>query len=162
MNLRCQANHVTQCLDTVPPHSVHDPTPCTIFQNSTLAFNLLLLNHIDVFKPNSLIQYSEVVLGLSSSNKIYRNRTGSLIWRPERNGREFDRLFVFCNCNSSVAVIESPLVSFECSMTVESSYSVDLIVKGRLRKCDRTKRTRFLDLPTSSSSIDRFSPTLAF
>ena len=47
-------------------------------------------------------------------------------------------------------------------MTVESSCSDDLIISGRLRKCDRTKRTRFLDPPTLSSSMDRFSPTLAF
>jgi hypothetical protein len=29
---------VQRRLSTVPPHSVHDPTPCTIFQNSTSAF----------------------------------------------------------------------------------------------------------------------------
>jgi hypothetical protein len=127
-----------------------------------MAYFLLLLNHIDICKSNSLIQYSEVVLELSSNNEIYRNRAGGLVWRPERSGREFDYLFASCNCNPSVAVIESPLVSFECSMTVESSRDIDLIVNGRLLKCDRTARTRFIGLPISSSSIDRFSPTLAF
>src|ERR1700731_3090726 len=100
-----------------------------------MAYFLLLLNHIDVCKPNSLIQYSEVVLELSSNNKIYRNCAGGLVWRSERNGREFDYLFASCNCSSSVAIIASPLVSFECSMTVKSCYSVYLIVSGRLRKC---------------------------
>jgi hypothetical protein len=92
-----------------------------------MAYFLLLLNHIDVCKPNSLIQYSEVVLELSSNNEIYRNRAKGLVWRPERNGKEFDHLFAFCNYNSSAAIIISPLVSFECSMTVESSCDVDLI-----------------------------------
>jgi hypothetical protein len=92
-----------------------------------MAYFLLLLNHIDVCKPNSLIQYSEIVLELSSNNKIYRNRAGGLVWRPERSGREFDYLFASCNCNSSAAIIVSPLVSFECSMTVESSCNVNLI-----------------------------------
>src|SRR5450432_2575638 len=127
-----------------------------------MAYFLLLLNHIDICKLNSLIQYLEIVIELSSSKKIYRNLTGSLIWRPERNGKEFDPLFAFCNCSSPVVIIASLLVSFECSMTVESSCGVDLIVNDRLRKCDRTKRTRFLDPPISSSLIDRFSPTLAF
>jgi hypothetical protein len=95
-----------------------------------MAYFLLLLNHIDVCKPNSLIQYSEVVLELSSNNEIYRNRAGGLVWRPERNGREFDYLVASCNYNSSVAVIVSPLVSFECSMTVKSSCDVNLIVNG--------------------------------
>jgi hypothetical protein len=57
-----------------------------------MAYFLLLLNHIDVCKFNSLIQYSEAVLELSSGNKIYRNRAGGLIWRLERGGKEFDRL----------------------------------------------------------------------
>jgi hypothetical protein len=117
-------------LRTVPPHSVHDPTPCTIFQNSTLAFNLLLLSHIDVCKSNSLIQYLEIVLELSSGNEIYRNRVGGLVWRSESSNREFDHLFASCNCNLSVTIIASPLVSFECSMTVESSYGIYLIVNG--------------------------------
>jgi hypothetical protein len=47
-------------------------------------------------------------------------------------------------------------------MTVESSRGVDLIVNDRLLKCDRTVRTRFVDLPISPLSMDRFSPTLAF
>ena len=128
---------------TVPHHFVHDPTSCTLSQNSTFAFNLILLNHIDVCKPNYLIQYSEVILELSSNNKIYRNRAGGLVWRSERSGREFNYLFASCNCSSSVVIIASPLVSFECSMTVKSCYSVYLIVSDRLRKCDRTKRTRF-------------------
>ena len=128
---------------TVPAHMMHAHTWCTIFQNLSMAYFLLLLNHIDVCKSNSLIQYSEVVLELSSNNEIYRNRAGGLVWRPERSGREFDHLFASCNCNSSAAVIVSPLVSFECSMTVESSCDVDLIANGWLRKCDRTKRTRF-------------------
>jgi hypothetical protein len=92
-----------------------------------MAYFLLLLNHIGVCKSNSLIQHSEVVLELSSSNKVYRTLTGSLVWRPERNNKEFDPLFAFCNCSSSVTVIVSPLVSFECSMTVKSSCDVDLI-----------------------------------
>jgi hypothetical protein len=95
-----------------------------------MAYFLLLLNHIGVCSSNALIQYSEVVLELASSNEIYRNLTGSLVWRPERNGKEFDPLFAFCNCSSFVAVIASPLVSFECSMTVESSCDVDLIANG--------------------------------
>jgi hypothetical protein len=95
-----------------------------------MAYFLLLLNHIDVCKPNSLIQYSEIVLELSSNNEIYRNRAGSLVWRPERSDREFDHLFAFCNYNSSAAVIVSPLVSFECLMTVESSCNINLIVNG--------------------------------
>jgi hypothetical protein len=111
-------------------HFVHDPTSCTLFQNSTFAFNLLLLNHIDVCKPNSLIQYSEVVLELSSNNRIYRNRAGGFVWRPERSGKEFNHLFASCNCSSSVAIIASPLVSFECPMAVESSRGVDLIANG--------------------------------
>jgi hypothetical protein len=90
-----------------------------------------------------LIQYSEVILELSSSNKIYQNRAAGLVRRPERNGKEFDPLFAFCNCSSSVAVIISPLVLFECSMTVESSCGIDLIVNRGLFKCDRTKRGRF-------------------
>ena len=152
-----------EAVGTVPHHFVHDPTSCTLFQIPSVAYFLLLLNHIDVCKFNSLIQYSEVVLELSNSNEIYRNRAGGLVWRPERNGREFDHLFASCNCSSSVAVIASPLVSFECSMTVKSSCDVDLVVSDRLRKCDRTERTRFFDLPTLlSSSMDRFSPTLTF
>jgi hypothetical protein len=95
-----------------------------------MAYFLLLLNHIGVCSSNALIQYSEVVLELASSNGIYRNLTESLVWRPERNGKEFDPLFAFCNCSSSVAVIVSLLVSFECSMTVESSRDVDLIANG--------------------------------
>jgi hypothetical protein len=31
-----------------------------------------------------------------------------------------------------------------------------------LRKCDRTKRTRFLDPPTLPLLMNRFSPILAF
>jgi hypothetical protein len=120
----------SEVLRTVPPHSVHDPTPCTIFQNSTLAFNLLLLSHIDVCKSNSLIQYLEIVLELSSSNEIYRNRAGGLIWRSESSDREFNHLFASCNYNLSVTIIASPLISFECSMTVESSYDIYLIVNG--------------------------------
>jgi hypothetical protein len=108
-----------------------------------MAYFLLLLNHIDVCKPNSLIQYSEIVLELSNNNEIYRNHAGGLVWRPERNGREFDYLFASCNCNSSAVVIVSPLVSFECPMTVESSCGIYLIVNRRLFKCDRTKRGRF-------------------
>ena len=127
-----------------------------------MAYFLLLLNHIDICKFNSLIQYLEIVIELSSSNEIYRNRAGGLVWRPERNSKEFDHLFAFCNCSSSVAVIASPLVLFECSMTAESNCGIDLTVNGWLRKCDRTKRNRFLDLSISSSSMDRFSPTLAF
>jgi hypothetical protein len=127
-----------------------------------MAYFLLLLSHIDICKFNSLIQYLEMVIELSSSNEIYRNLAGGFVWRPERNGKEFDYLFAFCNCSSSVAIIVSPLVSFECSMTVESSCDVDLIANNLLRKCDRTKRTRFLDLSISLSLIDRFSPTLAF
>jgi hypothetical protein len=92
-----------------------------------MAYFLLLLNHIDICKFNSLIQYLEIVIELSSSNEIYRNLTGGLIWRPERNNKEFDHLFAFCNCSSSVTTIASPLVLFECSMTVESSCNVDLI-----------------------------------
>jgi hypothetical protein len=92
-----------------------------------MAYFLLLLNHIGVCSSNALIQYSEVVLELDSSNEIYRNLTGSLVWRPERNGKEFDPLLAFCNCSLSVAVIASPLVSFECSMTVESSRGINLI-----------------------------------
>jgi hypothetical protein len=115
---------------TVPHHFVHDPTSCTLSQNSTFAFNLILLNHIDVCKPNYLIQYSEVILELSSNNKIYRNRAGGLVWRPERSGKEFNHLFASCNCSTSVAIIASPLVSFECLMTVKSCYSVYLIVSG--------------------------------
>jgi hypothetical protein len=95
-----------------------------------VAYFLLLLNHIGVCKFNSLIQYLEIVIELSSSNEIYRNRVGGLVWRPERNGKEFDHLFVSCNCNSFVIIIVSPLVLFECLMTVESSYDVDLIVNG--------------------------------
>jgi len=131
------------CAGTVPHHFVHDPTSCTLSQNSTLAFNLLLLNHINVCKFNSLIQYSEVILELSSSNKIYQNRAAGLVRRPERSDREFDYLFASYNCSSSVAVIVSPLVSFECPMTVESSCGVDLVVNRGLFKCDRTKRGRF-------------------
>ncbi len=124
-------------------------TSCTIplrarsSKNPSMAYFLLLLNHIGVCKVNSLIQHSEIVLELSSNNKIYRNLTGSLIWRPERNGKEFDPLFAFCNCSSSVAVIVSPLVSFECPMTVKSSCGIYLIVNRGLFKCDRTKRGRF-------------------
>jgi hypothetical protein len=95
-----------------------------------MAYFLLLLNHIDICKFNSLIQYLEIVIKLSSSNEIYRNLAGSLVWRPERNGKEFDHLFAFCNCSSSVAAIVSPLVLFECSMTVESSCDIDLIANG--------------------------------
>jgi hypothetical protein len=95
-----------------------------------MPYFLLLLNHIDICKFNSLIQYLEIVIELSSSNEIYRNRAGGLVWRPERNGREFDHLVASCNCNLSVAVIVSSLVLFECSMTVESSCDVDLIVNG--------------------------------
>jgi hypothetical protein len=40
-------------------------------KNPFMAYFLLLLNHIDVCKPNSLIQYSEVVLELSNNNEIY-------------------------------------------------------------------------------------------
>jgi hypothetical protein len=111
-------------------------TSCTIplrarsSKNPSMAYFLLLLNHIGVCSSNALIQYSEVVLELASSNEIYRNLTGSLVWRPERNGKEFDPLFAFCNCSSSVAVIVSPLVSFECSMTVKSSCNVDLIANS--------------------------------
>jgi hypothetical protein len=93
-----------------------------------MTYFLLLLNHIGVCKFNSLIQYLEIVIKLSNSNEIYRNLTGGLVWRPERNGKEFDHLFAFCNCSSSVAVIASPLILFECSITVESSCDVDLIV----------------------------------
>jgi hypothetical protein len=95
-----------------------------------MAYFLLLLNHIDVCKSNSLIQYSEVMLELSNNNEIYQNRAGGLIWRPERSDREFDHLFASCNCNSSVTVIVSPLISFECSMTAKSSYDIDLIANG--------------------------------
>jgi hypothetical protein len=95
-----------------------------------MAYFLLLLNHIGVCKFNSLIQYLEIVIELSSSNEIYRNLAGGLVLRPERNGKEFDHLFAFCNCSSSAAIIVSPLVSFECSMTVESSCDIDLIVNG--------------------------------
>jgi hypothetical protein len=127
-----------------------------------MAYFLLLLNHIDVCRFNSLTQYSKIILELSSSNKIYRNLARGLVWRSERSNRELKYLFAFCNCNSSVAIIASPLVSFECSMTVKSSRDVNLIVNYRLLKCDRTKRTCFVALPTSSSSMDHFSPTLAF
>jgi hypothetical protein len=65
--------------NTVPHHFVHDPISCTLFQNPSVAYFLLLLNHIDVCKPNSLIQYSEIVLELSNNNKIYRNRAGGLM-----------------------------------------------------------------------------------
>src|SRR5258707_806178 len=99
-------------------------------KNLSVAYFLLLLNHIGVCKFNSLIQYLEIVIELSSINEIYRNRAGGLVWRPERNGKEFDHLFASCNCNSSVTVIASSLVSFECSMIVESSCDVDLIVNG--------------------------------
>jgi hypothetical protein len=108
-----------------------------------MAYFLLLLNHIDICKFNSLIQYLEIVIELSNSSEIYRNLTGGLVWRSERNSKKFDHLFAFCNCSSSVVIIASPLVSFECSMTVKSCYSIYLIVSDRLRKCDRTKRTRF-------------------
>jgi hypothetical protein len=64
---------------TVPHHFVHDPTSCTLFQIPSVAYFLLLLNHIDVCKFNSLIQYSEVVLKLSNSNEIYRDRTKGLV-----------------------------------------------------------------------------------
>jgi hypothetical protein len=127
-----------------------------------MAYFLLLLNHIDVCKSNSLIQYSEIVLELSSNNEIYRNRAEGLVWRSERSDIEFDHLFAFCNCNSSVAIIASPLVSFECLMTAKSSCDIDLIANNWLRKCDRTKRIRFLDLSILSLSIDRFSLTLIF
>ena len=86
-----------------------------------MAYFYLLLNHIGVCGSNALIQYSEIALELASSNKIHRNLTGSLIWRPERNDKEFDPLFAFYNCSSSVAILISPLVSFEYPMTVESS-----------------------------------------
>ena len=99
-------------------------------KNLSMAYFLLLLNHIGVCKFNSLIQYLEIVIELSSSNEIYRNLAGGLVWRPERNGKEFDHLFAFCNCSSSAVIIVSPLVSFECSMTVESSCDVDLIANG--------------------------------
>jgi hypothetical protein len=95
-----------------------------------MAYFLLLLNHIGVRKFNSLIQYLEIVIELSNNNEIYRNRAGGLVWRPKHNSKEFDHLFASCNCNLSVAIIASPLVSFECSMTVESSYDIDLIVNG--------------------------------
>jgi hypothetical protein len=95
-----------------------------------MAYFLLLLNHIDICKFNSLIQYLEIVIELSSSNEIYRNLARGLIWRPKRNGKEFDHLFAFCNCNSSVAAIASPLVLFECSMTVKFSRDIDLIANS--------------------------------
>jgi hypothetical protein len=99
-------------------------------KNLSMAYFLLLLNHIGVCKFNFLIQYLEIVIELSSSNKIYRNLAEGLVWRPERNGKEFDYLFAFCNCSSSAAIIVSPLVSFECSMTIKSSCDVDLIANG--------------------------------
>jgi hypothetical protein len=92
-----------------------------------MAYILLLLNHIDICKFNSLIQYLEIVIELSSNNEIYRNLARSLVWRPERNSKEFDHLFAFCNCSSSVTAIASPLVLFECSMTVKSSRDINLI-----------------------------------
>jgi hypothetical protein len=95
-----------------------------------MAYFYLLLNHIGVCKFNSLIQYLEIVIELSSSNEIYRNLTGGLVWRSERNDKEFDHLFAFCNYSSSVAIIVSPLVSFECSMTVKSSCDIDLIANS--------------------------------
>jgi hypothetical protein len=140
-------------VSTIPASSVESlpciTTWCTLpldarsSKNLSVAYFLLLLNHIGVCKFNSLIQYLEIVIELSSSNEIYRNRAGGLVWRPERNGRKFDHLVASCNCNSSVAVIVSPLVSFECSMTVESSYGIYLIVNRGLFKCDRTKQGRF-------------------
>ena len=95
-----------------------------------MAYFLLLLNHIDVCKPNSLIEHSEIVLELASSNEIYRNLTGSLMWRPERNGKEFDPLFAFSNCSSSVIVLIFLLVLFECPITIEFSYNINLIANG--------------------------------
>jgi hypothetical protein len=95
-----------------------------------MAYFLLLLNHIGVCKFNSLIQYLEIVIELFSSNEIYRNLTGGLVWRPERNAKEFNHLFAFCNCSSSAAIIVSPLVLLECSMTVKSSCDVNLIANG--------------------------------
>jgi hypothetical protein len=53
-------------------------TSCTIplrarfSKNLSMAYFLLLLNHIDICKFNSLIQYLEIVIELSSSNEIYR------------------------------------------------------------------------------------------
>jgi hypothetical protein len=111
-------------------------TSCTIplrarsSKNLSMPYFLLLLNHIDICKFNSLIQYLEIIIKLSSNNEIYRNLAGGLVWRPERNGKEFDHLFAFCNCSSSVIAIVSPLVLFECSMTVESSRDVNLIANG--------------------------------
>jgi hypothetical protein len=63
-----------------------------------MAYFLLLLNHIDVCRFNSLTQYSKIILELSSSNKIYRNLARGLVWRLERSDREFKYLFAFCNC----------------------------------------------------------------
>jgi hypothetical protein len=93
-----------------------------------MTYFLLLLNHINICKFNSLIQYLEIIIELSSSNEIYRNLAGGLIWRPECNSKEFNYLFAFCNCSSSVAAIASPLVSFECSMAAESNCGIDLTV----------------------------------
>jgi hypothetical protein len=84
------------------------------------------------------------------------------MWRPEYNSREFDHLFASCNCNPYVTIIELLLISFECSMTVKSSRDINLIVNDRLFKCDRTVRTRFVDLPILPLLIDRFSLTLVF
>jgi hypothetical protein len=119
------------------PHSIPYPTTsCTIplrarsSKNLSMAYFLLLLNHIDICKFNSLIQYLEIVIELSSSNGIYRNLAGGLVWRPERNDKEFDHLFASYNCSSSVAVIASPLVSFECPMTAKSNCGIYLTVNG--------------------------------
>jgi hypothetical protein len=95
-----------------------------------MTYFYLLLNHIGVCGSNALIQYLEVVLELTSSNKIYRNLTESLVWRPERNSKEFDLPFVSYNYSSSVVIVVSPLVSFECSMTVESSCDINLIANN--------------------------------
>jgi len=95
-----------------------------------MAYFLLLLNHIDIYKFNFLIQYLEIVIELFNNYKIYRNLTRGLIWRSERNGKEFDYLFAFYNCSSSIAAIVSPLILFECLMTVESSRDIDLIANS--------------------------------
>jgi hypothetical protein len=112
------------------------PASCTIplrarsSKNPSITYFLLLLNHIGVCSFNALIQYLEIILELASNNKIYRNLTGSLVWRSKRNGKEFNSLFAFCNYNLSVTIIVSPLVSFECLMTVKFSYNIDLIANG--------------------------------
>ena len=64
----------------------------------------------------------EAVSAIMLLDSGHRKRTGSLILRPERNKVEFDHLFALRNCNTSGAEIGPLLISFECSMTVESSY----------------------------------------